>query len=168
MNFDSIELERGSDITYTIRRWARETRPFFSIVHLAFTGTYRDGSAGAPDAHFIRGITSIVNGAWRPSAVILDFSEMTYEWGDEMAMLLPPVDDDTAVVVSDKCRQAISTIHFGIDSSRDITELSNYFTRFDHARRYVAQRLVDHWNENVNVYLDASEMITLSDLGIGG
>ncbi|MCA9075827.1 MAG: hypothetical protein KDA93_12390 [Planctomycetaceae bacterium] len=170
MNFDTVDLQRSGDVTYTVRRWARDARPFISIIHLAFAGTYRDGSSGAPDAHYIHGIASITDGAWRPCAVILDFSSLSYEWGDEMSLVLPPDDAENAVVVSDKCRRAISTIRFGINTDRDITELSNFFDNFDDARKYVAERQVTDWNDSVkrSTPFDETELITLADMGIDG
>lgn len=169
MDFDTVDLQRGSNIIYTVRRWARDARPFVSIVHLAFTGTYRDGSSGAPDAHYIRGIITIVDGAWRPSATIIDFSALTYKWGDEMRKLLPPADHENAVVVGDGCRRAISTIRWGMNTKRDITEISNFFDNFHDACRYVAERQVEKWNEIVlhSDYLDETDTIALVDLGFG-
>ena len=168
MNFDPIDLHHGSNITYTIRRWARETRPFISIVHLAFIGTYRSGSAGAPDAHYMSGILAIVDGVWRPSAIILDLSSLAYEWGDDMEILLPSDGGENAVIVGAGSRRALSTLSWGVDTTHDITELPNFFDSFDAAHRYVAERKVESWTASIDRSnpSEQDELITLADLGI--
>lgn len=168
MNFETVALHRGSDITYAVRRWARDARPFISIVHLAFSGTYRSGSGGAPDAHYMSGILAIVEGAWRPSAIILDFSSLAYEWGDDIETVLPPDGGKNAVIVGDGSRRALSTLNWGVDTTRDITELPNFFDSFDAACKYVAELQVHSWNESVkrSEPADQNELITVADLGI--
>src|SRR5262245_36579816 len=113
MKFTAVDLTRGGNISYSIQRWARDKKPFLSVIHLAFAGEYRSGHAGAPDAHYIEGIVRTVHEIWRPSALILDLRELSYEWGDEMDLVLQPPTDISAIVVSPKCEPAISTLCYG-------------------------------------------------------
>ena len=80
MKFEPVDYKRDSNITFTMRRWARKARPYITVVQAVFSGNYRDGSAGAADAHLINGAINTINGAWFPSAMILDFSDLVYEW----------------------------------------------------------------------------------------
>src|SRR6516162_11610165 len=61
---------------------------FFYTLIAKFRGRYRDGSAGAPDAAFIQGLTQTALEVWRPAAVVLDLPVPQYDWGDEMDCLL--------------------------------------------------------------------------------
>src|SRR5215468_9652310 len=110
MKFAAVDLTKGGNISYSIRRWARDKRPFVSIIHLAFAGDYRSGSGGAPDAHYIGGMTRTVHEVWSPSAMILDLRELSYEWGDEMDLVLQSRINISAILVSPKCEPAISTL----------------------------------------------------------
>ena len=78
MKFDAIDLSKNGNISFSLRRWARNKQPFLSIVHVAFSGDYRSGSSGAPDAHYIDGIVRTVDAVWSPSAMILDLRDLDY------------------------------------------------------------------------------------------
>jgi hypothetical protein len=51
---------------------------------LQFSGVYGVGSAGNSDATFMRVITLAALSAWRSDAVVFDFRELTYEWGNSI------------------------------------------------------------------------------------
>ena len=86
-----------------------------SALILEFKGIYGNGSMGNGDADFINmvraGLTTILN----VEAVIYDFRNMEYEWGNRIWNVLacPREDGDdaitTAMVISDKCREGFST-----------------------------------------------------------
>ncbi|MFO0942544.1 MAG: hypothetical protein U0930_17550 [Pirellulales bacterium] len=165
MEFKSIDPWRGSDITFTAQRWARNSCPYVSIVHLSFEGNYRDGSSGAPDAHYMVGIRSIVQGAWYPSAMILDLSKLSYDWGDEMDLLIPSDGDRDAVIVGDQCSNALATLMFGIDTRKSITDAANYFDNFASALAYVANYQLERWNKSeLRLDLSQAKLLSLEDL----
>ena len=89
-------------------------------------GEYRDGSAGAPDAAYISGLCRTAIELWNARAVLLDLSQLSYEWGDEFDNLYN-LDVPLAVVVGEKCRRAMSTLEFGVDTDKDITEVEYFF-----------------------------------------
>ena len=113
----------------------------FSYTLIAkFRGRYRDGSAGAPDAAFIRGLTHTAIEVWRPAAVVLDLSELHYEWGDEMDLLFDVGADQhvkSAIVVGPDCTKAIATLMWGVDTTRPATEAENIFDNLEEAWAYV-------------------------------
>lgn len=47
---------------------------------VSFHGQYRDGSAGDDDAKLMRGINMIALDMWPDIPVIIDISDLTYEW----------------------------------------------------------------------------------------
>jgi hypothetical protein len=169
MKFEPVDYKRDSNITFALRRWARESRPYITVVHVAFSGNYRDGSAGAPDAHHINGVINTISGAWYPSAMIIDFSDLTYEWGDEMSMFIPTPDDTNALVVGDKCRRALTTLCTR-EPDGDIANINSVFDNFDDACSYVAKKQVESWNNSIrrSSTFDESELISLEHLGYGG
>ena len=168
MQFEPVDYKRGSDITFELRRWARNSKPFISVVHVAFTGNYRDGSAGAPDAHLMDGVIKTIKGAWRPSAMIIDFSDLVYDWGDEMDMFIPIEDDTDALVVGDKCRRALTTL-CSCEPDADITDINSVFDNLDEACKYVAEKQVESWNNTIcrGAVFDESELISLKHMGYG-
>ena len=171
MKFEQIQIHRGSVITFDARFSSRDSVPHISFLHLAFSGRYRPGGEGAPDAHFIMGILKIAEGSWFPSATILDLSNLDYEWGNEMARILGTEQTQRfAIVVGEKCRRALSTLKYGKDTANDITDESNVFDSIDTALRYLAEIQVESWNESERRVGPPEDwtIISLGDLGIGG
>lgn len=107
-----------------------------------FIGEYRDGSAGAPDAAFIIGMVKMAVQIWRPAALVLDLSELRYDWGDEMDWLLPPSVGcrKTAVVVGPGCARAIATLMWGVNTHKSATEAEFIFDNVEAAWESVGYR----------------------------
>jgi len=167
MKFTAVDLTKDGNISYSIRRWGRDKKPFLSVIHLAFAGNYRSGSGGAPDAHYIEGMIRTVYEIWRPSAIILDLRELTYEWGDEMDLVLQPPTDISAIVVSPKCEPAISTLCYGIDTKKSVLEEAHFFDALDPAIDYITEALVADWNSKVEhnpSWLTKADLITADEL----
>lgn len=80
---------------------------------VTFTGVYGVGSAGNSDAAFMRAVIARGLQATTPAAVVLDLRELDYRWGDMMASVLNDAvvgRVNPAVVVSDRCRAALTTL----------------------------------------------------------
>ncbi|QIF01216.1 hypothetical protein [Roseimicrobium sp. ORNL1] len=167
MNFQPVSLAKEGNIEYSLRRWARGERPYLSIVHIAFSGDYRDGSSGAPDAHYIAGVAGILKAVWRPAAMILDLRELRYEWGDEMIIVLKSPSDVHAILVGPKCEPAISSLCCGIASGKSVLERPHFFREFEPAIEFVKEALVEDWNSKLERYkgmLSEEDRITVEDL----
>jgi hypothetical protein len=165
MKFDAIDLSKDGNIRCSLRRWARKKQPFLSIVHVAFSGDYRDGSAGAPDAHCIVGMTGIANEVWRPSALIVDLRDLHYTWGDEMDLVLSPPSEFAAILVGPKCERAISTLWYGINTTQSVLEEPHIFRDFEPAVDYVTRGVVAQWNAMVEEHrLTTARPITVEDV----
>ncbi len=82
---------------------------------LEFCGTYGHGSIGNDDADFIHMIRSGATAILNVEAVVYDFRNMDYEWGNRIWNVLPCPRGEgeeampTAMVISDRCRKGFST-----------------------------------------------------------
>jgi hypothetical protein len=117
MKLVPVSLETLSTIRYTVSLAPHEpyTTPEFLVV--AFTGQYRDGSSGGPDATFMAAVMKAVQRAWHTDALIVDLSGMAYRWGDEMDWIHDvgrfqpsPCHKPLAIIVGDNCRDALKSL----------------------------------------------------------
>ena len=117
MNLTEVSLDELSQIRYTVL--LSEHKPFatpeFKIIR--YKGTYRDGSAGATDADYIMATSKAAHEAWYSETNILDFTELTYRWGDEMENVfglgwdrVTRCQHPLVVVVGDGCRGALKSL----------------------------------------------------------
>jgi hypothetical protein len=145
MSFHDVTFSDASPINFSFSYKERERGVAYSNVLVAsFDGEYRPGSAGAPDAMLIRGITQAAVTVWSPAGLVLDLRKLHYEWGDEMDMLLGPPDGleiPTAVVGSELCLPAIATLMFGVNTTKRATEQEGVFDALDAALAYVEAQL---------------------------
>ncbi len=67
---------------------------FGSIFKIAFRGRYRPGSQGTPDADFMVAVTAAaIAGSACPDAVVFDFLELDYQWGNGLLAVFNVVGD---------------------------------------------------------------------------
>jgi hypothetical protein len=75
-----------------------------------------DGEAGNSHQHcgtftFMTAMIAAGLAAWVPSALILDLTKLTYEWGDDMARVLAESGDlPTTVVISEVNREGLTSL----------------------------------------------------------
>ena len=83
-----------------------------NLLVLNFIGKYRDGSAGAPDANFIKAMTAACFEMWSCQGLIFDFTKLEYEWGNDLADAITfPMERKskkfpTCLVLSKSCENA--------------------------------------------------------------
>lgn len=120
-----------------------------TILIAKFSGTYRIGSSGAPDARFVSGM---INAAlevwdWAQDGLVIDFSALAYEWGDEMDYFMgsawvrwygPHI--PSATVVGPKCERGIATLLFGEDTRQPATDQEWILDDLEAAVTYVRGR----------------------------
>ncbi len=120
---------------------ARDKQTRFSTIIVKFTGVYREGSRGNPDADFIIGIIKTAIMLWQSSTVILDLTELAYTWGNKMFDILTSSFEwrPYAIVVGPDNRKAISTIFLGEDTEKDITDKKSppFFNTVEEAFTYI-------------------------------
>jgi hypothetical protein len=104
------------------------------ILIISFHGKYREGSAGNPDAGLIKGIIATGISVFDPFSVLIDLTDLEYNWGDALDLSFEGTESTTTVVlVSDKCRRAMSTLFHGINTVNDIVDNDFFFDDFDNA-----------------------------------
>lgn len=70
---------------FTLRTYSEEEDGFYCPVLIAaFDGEYRHGARGNDDAVYLTAMLSAAVSAWHPLALVLDFKDLTYTWGDMM------------------------------------------------------------------------------------
>lgn len=87
---------------------------------IAFAGEYGVGSAGNPDAAYMRAVVTSAAAAWDSVGLVLDLRELEYSWGNALMSVVQAAehlhdgDDDhpfpVRFVVSNKCRDGLSTL----------------------------------------------------------
>ena len=105
---------------------------------IAYSGSYGFGSAGKPDARYIVATIKAASAAWRADSTILDFRDLTYEWGDDMDAILTAEDDvdapglakPLAIIVGPGCKPALMSLWVGsypeycVESLEDAMQLA--------------------------------------------
>ena len=117
MKLKEVKYEDLSKIKYKIYVSEHEEfrEPEFLVIK--FSGTYRYGNKGAPDARFMLGTIRGAIGAWHSMSIILDLSKLKYDWGDEMNDVIDigfglstECEFPLVVVVSEKCRDGLKKL----------------------------------------------------------
>jgi hypothetical protein len=141
MKLRPVRIEDETRLRHEFQLETTGRNPFCHTLIAKFIGEYRTGAAGAPDAAFIVGMARMAVEIWRPAAVVLDLSDLRYEWGDEMGWLLPPsLGRKSAVVVGPGCTRAIATLLWGVDTQRAATEAGFIFNSVEAAWESVRHR----------------------------
>jgi hypothetical protein len=117
MKLVPVSFEKLSDITYSIALAPHEKHSIPEFLVVKFTGKYRDGSSGRTDAIFLVAIMEAVQKAWFSAALIIDFTDLSYHWGDEMDWIHEvgrfhpsPCHKPMAIIVGDQCRTALKSL----------------------------------------------------------
>lgn len=126
--FERVALGDLSTITASYRIGSRGDARRILVVR--FRGEYRPGSAGNSDAAFMCGVSAAGVNAFRPYAVIFDFSKLRYVWGDMLEAVYDTaprfLNSETqrfAVVVGPECEKAIRTLELGENSDEPISAI---------------------------------------------
>jgi hypothetical protein len=89
--------------------------PEFLVI--CYSGHYRDGGEGRGDATYIVATVEAARKAWYAPCTVLDFRDLDYGWGDEMAWVASigwnPVIGcraPLAIVVGENCRLALRSL----------------------------------------------------------
>jgi hypothetical protein len=138
MNLQPVSFDQVSAIQYEFFLETSSGSRFDYTLIARFSGVYRTGSSGAPDAAFINGMLKAAQEVWNPRKIIIDFSELGYRGGDEMDYFTGPWwDYPCALVVGPKCIDAISTLAFGMNSTHKVTERPHVFDNLEDAWAFV-------------------------------
>ncbi|WP_153800114.1 hypothetical protein [Foetidibacter luteolus] len=133
--FKSVTIdEYCPTITYDFKIKNLRDTHVVDILAISFHGTYREGAAGSPDAGLMKGIIKTGVSVFDPFALLIDLSDLEYNWGDNLDLSFEEAaPTKTVVLVGEKCRRAMSTLSFGIDTEKDIVDNEFFFDVYDRA-----------------------------------
>lgn len=148
MNTRSVRMEDLSKLEYSVRIGKVSAESYRSIMILSFKGEYGFGSRGNSDARYMSAIGKAVLDAWAPWGLVIDLSELKYEWGDELdrvfdigselARIKPfPV----ALTVGPASEEAVRTLILGIGAKETIKDIGWVFRSIEEGWTYVANQL---------------------------
>jgi hypothetical protein len=138
INLKPISLDKSLtvDIQYAL---FQGVSPSEDTVVAQFSGVYRIGCKGGPDAGYIEDVLRGVRIQYAPYRLIVDFSTLDYQWGDQMEWFIKPNchGGPFTLVVGPLCVEALSTLYYGIRSTRKITEAPHVFDNLAEAWAFV-------------------------------
>ena len=142
---ETLRLEDlTSSIGVTFRRGYSATTTYLDILIVSYTGQYPLGSSGNSDARYMFAMGNAALHAYSPSGVIIDMSELHYQWGDMLEMVFGIGSDQyvdaefpMATVVGPHCREAVRTLIHGENSEKQIEDIGWMFDSLEAAWDYV-------------------------------
>ncbi|MEQ1665521.1 MAG: hypothetical protein ABL927_09125 [Bdellovibrionales bacterium] len=135
MNLKSVTIdEYCPTITYDFKIQNLRDTHLIDLLVVSFHGTYRDGSAGSPDAGLIKGIVKTGLSVFDPFSLLIDLSDLEYNWGDNLELSFEEtVYTKIVILVGEKCRRALSTLWYGMHTDKDIVDNELFFDSFEKA-----------------------------------
>lgn len=131
-----------SDIKVTYHIGCSDNIEYADILVVKFTGVYRSGSSGNPDATYLYAKGEYGLSSVSCSGLILDMSELEYEYGDMMdavfgigAKKYLNKTFPTASIVGPMCKKGISTLMHGQTSPHTI------FDTLEEAWKYIEEEI---------------------------
>jgi hypothetical protein len=119
--------------------------PSSTILVVKYTGVYRYGSDGNPDARYMCALGKAGVWAYDPAGVIHDLSDLRYQWGDMLDLPLgvaPECDfAPVAYVVGPKCEEAVRTLFLGLHSDQPLESIGSVFRDLESAWAYINDKL---------------------------
>lgn len=145
------KLEDLSRIKYQVHVGTSKEVSYLEIMILKFIGVYGFGSSGNSDAIFMRAIGEAVIEAWQPAGLIIDLSELSYEWGDQLENVFFIGSDKyrnipfpNALIVGENSEEAVRTLILGINSTEGINEIGWVFKDVSSAWNYIETKLKEY------------------------
>jgi len=139
-----IDFEVSSNIKVVFRVGKSECDTSATILVVSYSGNYKIGCQGNDDAEYMVLIRDFGISMSSADAVIIDFRELNYVWGDmiECVFCFGTTDFPVACVLGDGCREAIGTlVHDNVNSTEPATTVEEIFDDFDEAWQYIDELL---------------------------
>ncbi|MDQ0059988.1 hypothetical protein [Paenibacillus harenae] len=142
------KFEELSDIKYEVHIGNSYIVDYQTIMILKFIGVYGLGSSGNSDATFMCAIGKAALEAWDPSGLIIDLSDLSYQWGDLLERVFDIGNDKyidapfpLALIVGNSSEEAVRTLLLGIDSKKTIKEIGWVFKDLKDAWTYIENKM---------------------------
>lgn len=137
-------LKDWSDIQVSFQLGKFRTFYRRQILAISYSGEYGVGCEGNGDAQYMYAMGKLGIELYKPDAGIIDLRDLEYVWGDMLEMVfglgrqnLYPHNISMAMIVGDKCKEAIGTLLFGLGSKEPATNEDWIFDSMDEAVNYL-------------------------------
>jgi len=144
MYIRKLNIAPDSELTHEALVVRLPSSDYLDVLVMKFRGVYGHGSGGNGDAAYMAAVTAAAISFAEPSALIFDFSELEYVWGDMMTNVLSAGDDrwknhemPMAIVVHDRCEPAIRSL---LSDEMGMEDLSLMVNSLSEAVTYVDQK----------------------------
>lgn len=148
IELEELNPEELSEITIEYLKGSSRITNYYDILTIKYSGKYGIGSAGNGDAQFMYAKGEYGLNCYEPMGVILDMSELEYEWGDMIDLVFSVGSNQyvdakfpTALVIGEKCQEAIGTLVHGIDSKEPATTKDWIFDDFKCAWNFIEEEI---------------------------
>jgi hypothetical protein len=147
----NIKLEKQnikdwSDIQVTFHTGDSTITKYRQILVISYAGEYGVGCEGNGDAQYMYAMGKFGIELYEPAGIIIDFRELEYVWGDMLEMVFGlgclnyhPHNVPNAMIVGDKCQEAIGTLIHGLDSKEPPTTEDWIFGSLEEAWKFVEE-----------------------------
>lgn len=156
INTNQFKLEELSNIQYEVHIGNSKEVDYLEIMIIKFIESYGYGSNGNSDAPYMSAIGKAVLEAREPGALVIDLSDLSYEWGDRLESVFFVGEDkykDTpfpvALIVGNKSEEAIRTLIVGLESNKTINEIGWVFRDLNSAWEYIESTLFEYKQKNL-------------------
>lgn len=143
-----LNPEDLSEIKVQYLRGSSRITDYYDILTIKYSGKYGIGSAGNGDAQYMYAKGEYGLNCYEPMAAILDLSEIEYEWGDMMDLVFNigsnqyiDAEFPIALVIGEKCSEAIGTLIHGIERKESATTEEWIFDDFELAWKFVEEKI---------------------------
>ncbi|MCE5170818.1 hypothetical protein LQV63_16050 [Paenibacillus profundus] len=148
---EKVSLHELSRLEHNIYLTKSRMCQYNDIMALQFKGNYGYGSKGNCDAAYMKAVATAALSVWEPTALIIDLSELTYEWGDRLEEIFyigtHQYDDTpfpTALVVGPDCEEGIRTLLWGVHSAKSVHEADWVYTDMQSALEYAERKMREY------------------------
>jgi hypothetical protein len=117
------------------------------ILTVRYTGLYRVGCKGGPDATYMQAVAAAALVATSPNGLVVDFTALDYKWGDDLERVYDVATDwpyrgaslPFALVLGEHCRTAVISLAC---QGQTLQEPEDWmFDTFPEAWQYVDERI---------------------------
>ena len=88
MKLTPVRLEQLSALTHEVHLSEAPQFGASKFKVISYQGEYRGGGRGREDAQYILATAAAAHEAWFTESIAIDFSRLSYAWGDEMEWVL--------------------------------------------------------------------------------
>jgi hypothetical protein len=132
MDLRKLNIAPDNDLTHEAFVVRLPSSDHLDALVMKFNGVCGHGSGGNGDAAYMTAVTVAAISFAEPFALIFDFSELEYVWGDMMANVLSAGEDrwedhemPMAIVVSDRCEPALRSLLLKEMGIKDLSLITN-------------------------------------------